>query len=47
VYVAIVTLASSRAADFVLAASQSPIQAPDVLNLAQVAANRLNTGLAG
>jgi hypothetical protein len=47
VYVAIVTLASSRAADFVLAASQSPIQASDVLNLAQVAANRLDAGLAG
>lgn len=47
VYLAIVTLSSSQASDFVLASSQSPLQASDVLHLAQITANRLDTGLPG
>jgi hypothetical protein len=47
IYLAIVTLSSSGAADFVLASSQSPLQASDVLDLARTTANRLDAGLAG
>jgi hypothetical protein len=47
IYVVVVALSSGRASDVVLAASDSQVQAADVVNLAQVAANRLNAGLAG
>jgi hypothetical protein len=47
VYLAVVGLSSGPAGDFVLAGSQSQLQSSDVSNLAQVAANRLNTGLSG
>jgi hypothetical protein len=46
-YLTIVALSSGRAADVVLAGSQSQIQAADVLKLAQAAATRLDSGLAG
>lgn len=46
-YDAVVALSSGRASDIVLFASQSPLQASDVLNLAQLVANRLNAGLSG
>ena len=42
-----VALSSGRAADLVLVAGQTPLQSSDVLNLAQITANRLDTGLAG
>jgi hypothetical protein len=44
---AVVSLSSGQATDFILAGSQSAIQALDVQNLAQAAANRLDAGLAG
>jgi len=47
VYFAVVSLSSGQATDLILAGSQSPIQASDVQNLAQAAANRLDAGLAG
>jgi hypothetical protein len=47
VYLAVVGLSSGPAGDFVLAGSQSQLQSSDVSKLAQVAANRLNTGLSG
>ena len=47
VYVGIVALSAGQAADLVIVASESPIQSADLLNLAQITANRLDTGLAG
>ena len=47
VYLAIVALSSGLAADVVLAGSQSQLEAADLVNLAQTAANRLDAGLAG
>jgi hypothetical protein len=46
-YDAAVTFSSGRASSLVLAASQSQIQPADLVSLAQLAANRLNTGLVG
>ena len=43
---AVVSLSSSQATNFILAGSQTAIQSPDVQNLAQAAASRLDTGLA-
>jgi hypothetical protein len=45
VYLAVVALRNDQATDFVLAASESAIQPPDVQNLAQAGANRLDAGL--
>lgn len=47
VYFVIVSLSAGQAADLILAASDSQVQSGDVVNLAQVAANRLDAGLAG
>jgi hypothetical protein len=47
IYIAVFGLSSGQASDVVLAASESQILADDVVNLAQVTANRLDTGLAG
>jgi hypothetical protein len=47
IYIGVVALSAGQAADLVLVASESPIQSSDVLSLAQVTANRLDTGLAG
>lgn len=47
VYLAIVSLSSGQAYDLVLASGQSQIQPADVVNLAQLAANRLNAGVSG
>lgn len=47
VYVALVSLSAGRAEDLVVATSQATIQSSDVVNLAQVVANRLNAGLSG
>jgi hypothetical protein len=47
VYVGVVALSSAQAADLVLVADDSPIQSSDLLSLAQLTANRLDTGLAG
>jgi hypothetical protein len=47
VYIAIVSLSSGQVADAVLVASDSQIQPADVVNLAQLTANRLDAGLAG
>ena len=46
-YLALVALSSGQASDLILAGSGSQIQASDVVNLAQTAANRLNAGLSG
>jgi hypothetical protein len=46
-YDTIVVLSSGQASDVIDASSQTQIQAADVVNLAQAAANRLNTGLGG
>jgi hypothetical protein len=47
VYVVVVALSSGHAGDLVLAASETPVQSSDVLSLAQLTANRLDSGLAG
>jgi opacity protein-like surface antigen len=47
VYVGIVALSSGQAADLVLVARNAPIQASDLLKLAQTTANRFDTGLTG
>jgi hypothetical protein len=47
VYFVIVSLSSGQAADIILAVSESQVQSGDVVNLAQLAANRLDAGLAG
>jgi hypothetical protein len=47
VYVGIVALSAAQATDFVLVGGSSQIQSSDLVSLAQAAANRLNTGLAG
>jgi hypothetical protein len=47
IYLAVVALSSGQASDLILAGSGSPIQASDVVNLAQTAANRLDAGLSG
>jgi hypothetical protein len=44
-WLALIGLSNGQASDFVLAESQSQIQASDVQSLAQAAANRLNAGL--
>jgi len=46
-YFTIVSLSSGQATDLLLGFSPSPIQPADVQNLAQLAANRLDAGLAG
>jgi len=46
-YLAVVALRNGQATDFILAASDSPVQSSDVQNLAQATANRLDAGLAG
>ena len=46
-YFTMVSLSSGQATNLVLAFSPSPIQASDVRNVAQLAANRLDAGLAG
>lgn len=45
VYFVIVSPSSGQATDLVLAVSESPVQAGDVVNLAQVAENRLDAGV--
>jgi hypothetical protein len=47
VYFVIISLSSGQAADLILGVSESQVQSADVVNLAQVAANRLDAGLAG
>ena len=47
VYFVLVLLSSGRAVDLVFAGALSQPQAADVLNLAQITANRLDAGLAG
>lgn len=47
VYLAIVSLSSGRAYDLVLASGRSQIQPADVVNVAQLAANRLDAGVSG
>ena len=46
-YFAIVLVSSGQAANVLVAFSPSSIQSSDVQNLAQLAANRLDAGLAG
>jgi hypothetical protein len=47
VYFVVVALSSGQVADFILAGSESQVQSADVVNLAQLAANRLDAGLPG
>lgn len=47
VYFVIISLSSGQAADLILAGSEQQVTSGDVVNLAQIAANRLDAGLAG
>ena len=47
IYLTVIALSAGQASDLILAGSQSQLQASDVANLAQTAANRLNAGLSG
>ncbi len=45
VYFVVVSLSSGQAADLIFAVSEAQVQSEDVMNLAQVAANRIDAGL--